>query len=74
VSIFLAQGDTGLMKDFTKKLVSGKRLRGGAPLCALPDFLDAVGEAGLRDSRLKRWKSRAIEKGLFNFNMVRPEK
>jgi hypothetical protein len=74
VCIFRAHGETGPMKDFARMLASRRRLRGGAPLCALPDFLDAVEEAGLGDDRLKRWKSRAIEEGVLNFNMVRPEK
>jgi ATP/maltotriose-dependent transcriptional regulator MalT len=73
VCIYLARGKKDLIKDFAGKLASGKRMRGGAPLCALPDFLEAVREAGLWDARLERWKSRAIEKGVLNFNMLRPE-
>jgi hypothetical protein len=74
VCAFLVHGVKGPMKGSIASLVSGRRMRGGAPLLALPDFLDAVAGAGLWDGKLQRWKSRAIETGVLNFNMVRPEK
>jgi len=74
VCAFLAHGEKRLLKNLIKGLVSGRRLRGGMPLLALPDFLDAVAEAGLWESGLECWKSRAIERGVLNFNMMRPEK
>ncbi len=70
--IFLAHGEADPAKEFVKKLASGKRMRGGMPLCALPDFLDIVGEADLWNAGLERWKGGAIEKGVLNFNMLRP--
>jgi hypothetical protein len=72
VSMYRALGEKTGMKRLLKEIVSAEDIRGGWPLLALPDLVEAAKEAGIWDRAAQRWQAAAIEKGLLNFNMLRP--
>jgi hypothetical protein len=72
VCMYNASKDRQYLKNFIKVLASEKFPAGGTPLFALPDFVEAVREAGLWNRKLQLWQERAMEKGVMNFNMRRP--
>ncbi|MHC4662283.1 MAG: hypothetical protein ACYS8W_11395 [Planctomycetota bacterium] len=73
ICLFHSLDEKKHLKKILSGIIAGKRGAKWIPMYTLPDLFEAVKNAGLWSKKVENWSRAAMDKGLFVFDIQRPD-